>query len=112
MRQMVLVLTLSPEEEALFQGRLAMVTPLNEAEKEVLRNSIGGLISYTRFNRQCLATLHQALESTGDRERPTAKTFEMMAEPKRAADKLIDQVRQLLGRSAFVGPNEQTGPFQ
>lgn len=112
MRQMVLILTLTPEEEALFQGRLAMVTPLNEGEKEVLRNNIGGLISYIEFNRRCIATLQQALETSGDKEGQIAKTLRMMVEPGRAANELVDQVRQLLGRSAFVGPSEAKGPVQ
>lgn len=112
MRQMVLILSLTPEEEALFQGRPAMVVALNDSEKEVLRNNIGGLISYLRFNQTCLATLQQVLESTGDKERQIEKTLAMMREPANAATVLIDTVRLLLGRAVFVGPTQERGPVQ
>lgn len=112
MRQMILVLNLSPEEEALFQGRPAMVVALNDQEKEVLLNNIGGIMSYLRFNQTCLGTLQQVLESTGDREGQIEKTLTMMREPARAASDLIDAIAVLLGRAVFVGPKQEKGPVQ
>lgn len=112
MRQMVLILNLSPEEEAMWLGRAAMVVALNDAEAEVLRNNVNGIDKYLAFSAKCLSTLNQVLESAGDKDQQIRKTLAMMMEPTRVATELSDGVRQLLGRAVFVGPKEDKGRIQ
>lgn len=112
MRQMLLILTLTPEEQALWDGRAAMVVALNDSEAEVLRGNVNGIDDYLRFTARCLATLHQVLESEGDKEAQIRKTLAMMMDPTRVAVELSDSVRQYLGRAVFVGPQINKGPVQ
>jgi len=112
MRQMVLILTLSPEEQALWDGRSAMVVALYDAETEVLWGNVNGIDNYLRFTARCLITLQQVLESTGDKEEQIRRTLAMMLDPTRVAVELSDSVRQLLGRAVFVGPQTRKGPVQ
>ncbi len=112
MRQMVLILSLTPDEQVLWDGRAAMVVALNDAEAEVLRGNVNGIDDYLRFSARCLATLHQVLESDGDKEKQIRKTLAMMLEPTRVAVELSDGVRDLLNRAVFVGPQTNKGPVQ
>jgi hypothetical protein len=112
MRQMVLILSLTPEEQVLWDGRAAMVVALNDAEAEVLRGNVNGIDDYLRFVARCLATLRQVLESEGDKEEQIRKTLTMMLDPARVAVELSDGVRELLGRAVFVGPQTKKGPMQ
>lgn len=112
MRQMVLLLSLTPEEQALWEGRAAMVVALNESEAEVLRGNINGIDNYLRFTARCLATLGQVLESEGDKEEQIRRTLAMMLDPTRVAVELSDGVRELIGRAVFVGPQTNKGPVQ
>lgn len=111
-RQMLLILTLTPEEQVLWQGRSAMVVALNDDEAAVLRSNINGVDDYLRFAARCHATLQQVLESTGDKEGQIHKTLAMMQEPTRVAGELSDRTRELLGRAVFIGPKEEKGPVQ
>lgn len=112
MRQMVLILSLTPDEQVLWDGRAAMVVALNDAEAEVLRGNVNGIDDYLRFSARCLATLHQVLESDGDKEEQIRKTLAMMLEPTRVAVELSDGVRDLLNRAVLVGPQTNKGPVQ
>lgn len=112
MRNMILVLTLKPEEEALWADRHAMIVALNDAETATLHGNIIAVHELLQFNLRCLSTLQQVLESAGDSDGQIKKTVAMLMEPARATVALQKSTRELLGRAVFVGPNEAKGRVQ
>lgn len=112
MRNMILVLTLKPEEQTLWEGRHAMVVALNDAETAALHSNVIAVHEFLQFNLKCLATLQQVLESSGDAEGQIRETLEMLMEPARKASDLQKDARELLGRAVFIGPNEAKGRVQ
>lgn len=103
-RVLILRASMTEVEAAMFNGRDAMVVPLSDAETSSLRGSVIGVVDFLTFNLKCLSTLQQVLESTGDKEAAIAKTLHMLIEPARAAVRLQDTARALLGRAVFIGP--------
>jgi hypothetical protein len=112
MRDLILKVSMSDEEAALYEGRDAMVVLLSEAEVAALRGNVIGVHEFLIFNLKCLSTLQQVLESTGDREGQIAKTLQNLLEPARVAADLQDNVRELLGRAIFVGPKQERRVLQ
>lgn len=105
MHNLILNLSLSDDEVAVFQDRNAMVVALSDNETAMLRNNVIGVQDFLAQNLKCLSTLQQILESTGDKEAQIAKTLNMLMEPARSALHLHGQSRELLGRAVFVGPH-------
>jgi hypothetical protein len=112
MQNMILVLTLNPEEQALWVGRHAMVVALDNAETATLRFNMIAVHEFLQFNLKCLSTLQQVLESSCDALGRIRKTLEMLMEPARKASGLQKDTRALLGRAVFIGPNEAKGRVQ
>ena len=112
MRKMMLLMTLSEAEKALWAGRHAMIVPLTDAETAQLGRATIAVHEFLQFNLKCLSTLQQVLESTGDKEERIAKTLHMLLEPARVAVELQDQSRELLGRAVFIGPQTEKEKLQ
>lgn len=105
MREMILVLTLSEEEQALWTGRSAMVVALNDQEAMELKGCINVVDDFVQLVAKSLATLDQAMETKGCDVATIEKTLAMLRAPARLSVKLNDRSRELLGRAVFIGKN-------
>lgn len=112
MRNMILVLTLKPDEQALWDGRHAMVVALDDAETAALRGNMIAVHEFLQFNQRCLSTLQQTLETAGDAKGQIRKTLAMLMDPARKASGLQGETRALIGRAVFIGPSEAKGRVQ
>ncbi|MDT8856998.1 hypothetical protein RNZ50_18565 [Paracoccaceae bacterium Fryx2] len=112
MRQMILVMTLTDEEQALWAGRSAMVVALNDQEAQELKESINAVDDFVTLAARAFTTLEQVLETRASAEPDIAKTLAMLREPARKAVMLSDRTRELLGRAVFIGPKTEKGKLQ
>lgn len=111
-RDLILRVSMSEEEAALYEGRDAMVVPLSERETEILGGNVIGVADFLAFNLKCLSALQQVFESVGDKEAAIAKTLHMLMEPAKVSVELQSSTREPLGRAVFVGPQTKRGKIQ
>lgn len=111
MRNMILVLTLKPEELALWVGRHAMVVALNDDETATLCGNIIAVQKFLRLNIRYLFSSREALEQTGA-DAGHIRAINMQIEWAREADAQMNAAIELLGRAVFIGPNEAKGRVQ
>ena len=102
-RDVIIRLTLTEEEAAMFEGRWAMVTPLSEEEAVEVRAILNTTQETLRKIGQALSTLMAVLETRQSKEPDIQKTLQMWIDPTRRNEALMDRARELLGRAKFVG---------
>lgn len=102
MRDLIIKFSGPDEEVERFDGRMAMVVAVSEAEAVVLRNNIVGVHDFVKMVRRVTASLRQILETRGTMEPDIAKTLDMLIDPAKTADELYDDLRECLGRAIFV----------
>jgi hypothetical protein len=112
MRQMLLLMHLTPEEEVLWQGRSAMVVALDDAEAVVFRHNINAVDDVLKHQTKALATLREVFETEGDREGRSARIIADMQAISKGAEAAMDAIRVVIGRAAFVGPDQAQGVMQ
>jgi hypothetical protein len=112
-RQMLLVLTLSPEEQALWEGRSAMVVAVTGIEAFGLGEALNGCDELVKYAREALFLHTQIIAACEDAT--CQKSAAVMTETRDLlgnAARAIERTRELLGRAVFVGPQEERGPVQ
>jgi hypothetical protein len=109
---MLLILTLSPEEQALWQGRSAMVVALNDAEAETLRRDV--ILAHEGMSALAasLTAFVDGREAQGVTDPELRAAMDDIAGHLMNCHAMMDRARELLGRAAFVGPKEERGPVQ
>ena len=100
------------ENAAFFAGRDMIVTPVTDREAMTLATGLDALEKVLTLNRKTLTTLRQAGETKSTTTTQIAKTLDMLIPQNVEAEKLIIDVRTILGRSARVGPNQNRGKMQ
>lgn len=112
MRQMILLLSLSPEEEVLWQGRSAMVVPLDDRGAVMLKGHISMVDDVLKHQTRALATMREVFKSDGDKEGRSVRIIADMQDISKGAEAAMDVIRVLIGRAAFIGPKEKKGAVQ
>jgi aspartate carbamoyltransferase catalytic subunit len=112
MRQMILLMHLTPEQEVLWHGRFAMVVALDDAEAVVFRHNINAVDDVLKHQTKALATLREVFETEGDKEGRAVRIIADMQEISRDAEVAMNVIRMILGRAAFIGPQEAQGVMQ
>ncbi len=111
-RQMLLILTLSPEEQALWQGRSAMVVALNDSEADALRQDV--ILAHAGMNvlAASLTAFVDGREAQGVTDPELRAAMDDMAGHLMTCHEMMDRASELLGRAVFVGPQNEGGPVQ
>lgn len=111
-RQMLLILTLSPEEQALWQGRLAMVVALNDAEAHALRQDV--ILAHEGIGTFAASLIDfvDGREAQEGSDPELRGALEDIARHLMTCHAMLDRARELLGRAVFIGPREVRGPVQ
>ena len=76
MPEILINLTITNAQKAVFAGRIFLVIPLSVTEQLMLQDNLNTIREVLAFNLQCLSTLQQVLESTGTKEPQIAKTLQ------------------------------------
>ena len=105
-RDVVIRLSLTEAEAAMFEGRNAMFVPLSDTEAERLWNTVNGVDHFLKSAAKGLAVLKDLLETTGDKDGRIGHALVGLLGPVRDAIALHDETRQLLGRAVFVGGDD------
>ena len=112
-RQMLLILTLSPEEQALWEGRSAMVVAVTGIEAFELGEALNGCDELVKHAREALFLQAQIIATCGNEIcRKSAAAMTETRDLLGDAERAIDRTRELLGRAVFVGPQKERGPVQ
>jgi hypothetical protein len=109
---MLLILTLSPEEQALWQGRSAMVVALTDREADALRQDV--ILAHEGMSvlAASLTAFVDGREAQGVTDPELRAAMDDIAGHLMNCHAMIDRARELLGRAVFIGPQEQKGPVQ
>ena len=105
--QILLAFEVTDEQAAILNspGGVALVIPMIGSEVVPFGAKLNKLADAFAFFKRALATLHQALESGGDRDGRIGKTLTQMHPPVSDANIILDDIRVIIGTAQFV----QTG---
>ena len=105
-RDVLIRLSLSEDEAAMFEGRWAMIVPLSEDETGDLRAILNTPHDTLRKIVQALSTLGVVLDTRGSKEPDVRRVLDQWLEPTRQNEALMGRARELGGRAKFVGGPE------
>ena len=101
-RQMFLIMTLSPEEQALWQGRSAMVVALNDTEANALRQNVILAHEGVATFAASLIDFVDGREAQGVSDPELRGAVEDIAGHLMTCHAMLDRARELLGRAVFI----------